>query len=244
MEPNGLPGLPVKIALMQPYFLPYLGYFQLISAVDQFVVYDTIQFTKKGWINRNQFLLNGAAATFSIPIKKASDYLDVADRYLAEDFDPTKTKNQIAGAYRKAPHFSEILPLIERILQYRSTNLFDFILYSLCQCCDYLGITTPIIASSLIESDGQRLQGQARVIEICKKLNGGVYINPPGGRALYAADDFDSQGLKLQFIRPRLRSYQQLGAEFVSSLSILDVLMFNSLDHIKGTLLRDFDLVD
>ncbi len=106
----------MRTAIMQPYFLPYLGYFQLISAVDRFVVYDTIQFTKKGWINRNQMLLNGTATMFSVPVKKDSDYLDVVDRHVADSFDPAKLCNQISGAYRKAPEFDATMPFVEDIL--------------------------------------------------------------------------------------------------------------------------------
>lgn len=234
----------MRIAIMQPYFLPYLGYFQLISAVDRFVIYDTIQFTKKGWINRNQLLRDGAAVMFTLPVRKGSDYLNVVDRHLADDFDPRTLLNQIAGAYRKAPQFAGTMPLIEAILQYRSSNLFDFLLHSLRQCCDHLNIATPLLLSSKVEDGPPRLQGQSRVIDICRRLDGTVYINPPGGRALYAADEFAAQGLGLQFIRPRLRSYPQFGADFVPSLSILDVMMFNAPDQINSTLLRDFDLAD
>jgi hypothetical protein len=234
----------MKIAIMQPYFLPYLGYFQLIAAVDRFVVYDTIQFTKKGWINRNQMLRDGAAVMFTLPVKKGSDYLNVVDRQLADDFDPKTLLSQIAGAYRKAPQFASTMPLIEAILQYRSVNLFDFLLHSLRQCCTHLNIATPLTMSSVVEQGPQHLQGQNRVIDLCKRLDGDVYINPPGGRALYAAVDFKAQGLGLQFIQPRLRSYPQMGADFVPSLSILDVMMFNTPDQINSTLLRDFDLVD
>jgi hypothetical protein len=234
----------MKIAIMQPYFLPYLGYFQLISAVDSFVVYDTIQYTKKGWINRNQMLRNGAAVMVSLPVKKGSDYLDVVDRKLADDFDPKALQNQIAGAYRMAPYFSSTMPLIESILQYRSANLFDFLFHSLRQCCEHLNIATPLMRSSAVEKGPSLLKGQDRVIDICRRLSGDVYINPPGGRALYAAKDFKAERLALQFIRPRLRSYPQIGAGFVPSLSILDVMMFNRPDHINGTLLKDFDLGD
>lgn len=229
---------------MQPYFLPYLGYFQLLSAVDRFVVYDTIQFTKKGWINRNRILRDGAAVTISLPVRKGSDYLNVVDRLLADDFDPKSLQNQISNAYRKAPYFATIMPLMETILQFRSTNLFDFLLHSLRQCCDHLNIITPLLVSSVVEEGRSHLQGQNRVIDICNRLDGDIYINPPGGRALYTTNDFAAHKLKLQFVQPRLRSYPQIGELFVPSLSILDVMMFNTTDYINNTLLRDFELVD
>ncbi|AVC45854.1 wbqC-like family protein (plasmid) [Rhizobium leguminosarum bv. viciae] len=90
----------MKLAIMQPYFFPYIGYFQLIHAVDKFVVYDNIKYTKKGWINRNRILRNGEDYTFSLPIKAASDSLDICDRTLSTEFDRNKLVNQIQGAYR------------------------------------------------------------------------------------------------------------------------------------------------
>ena len=109
---------------MQPYFLPYIGYYQLIAAVDVFVVYDNIKYTKKGWINRNRMLRNGKDVMFSLPLKSDSDRLDVCQRELAVDFDPRQLLNTINGAYRRAPYFSLTSPLIEQIVMYDDRNLF------------------------------------------------------------------------------------------------------------------------
>ena len=114
----------MKLAIMQPYFLPYIGYFQLIAAVDTFIIYDNVKYTKKGWINRNRLLLNGRDAMFSLPLKKDSDYFDIDKRELANEFNPNKLLNQIIGAYRHAPQFKETLPLIEKIIQIPEKNLF------------------------------------------------------------------------------------------------------------------------
>src|SRR5690349_10134683 len=115
----------MKLAIMQPYFFPYIGYFQLINASDLFIVYDNIQYTKKGWINRNRFLQNGKDVLFSIPLKKDSDYLDVRDRDLALDFNKTKLLNQIKAAYQRAPYMNETYPIIEEIIQFDDINLFS-----------------------------------------------------------------------------------------------------------------------
>ena len=96
---------------MQPYFFPYIGYFQLIASVDLFIVYDNIKYTKKGWINRNRILLNGKAVPFSLPLKSASDSLDLRDRELATDIDRERLVNQLYGAYRRAPRNS-VLPAL------------------------------------------------------------------------------------------------------------------------------------
>ena len=111
-----------KIAIMQPYFFPYIGYWQLMNAVDQFVLYDNIQYTKKGWITRNRFLRDGNAIYFSLPIKKDSDYLNICDRYLTDGFEKEASKilRQIKSAYKRAPHFIDAFDLFEDCLIYKN----------------------------------------------------------------------------------------------------------------------------
>ena len=134
----------MKVGIMQPYFLPYIGYFQLIASVDQFIVYDNIKYTKKGWINRNRMLQNGIDVMFSLPLKKDSDSLEVVQRELAADFNRDKLLNQFKGAYRKAPYFGETMHLIERIIRFEDNNLFSYLHHSIIQICKHLGITTDI----------------------------------------------------------------------------------------------------
>lgn len=232
----------MKAAIMQPYFLPYIGYFQLISAVDVFVVYDNIQYTKKGWVNRNRYLLNGADATFSLPLKKDSDFLDVRERQLAPDFNKPKFLNQIREAYRKAPHFAETFPLLESVVMQEETNLFSFLLGSLTRVCAHLGIETPIVISSGLDID-HGLHAQDKVLAICDAVGADTYINPIGGTGLYSREDFARRRIDLAFIRSEPLEYPQFGAVFVPWLSILDVLMFNPATHVRDTLLPRYQLV-
>src|SRR6185312_7130583 len=134
----------MRLAIMQPYFLPYIGYYQLISSVDTFVVYDNIKYTKKGWINRNRFLLNGSDAIFSLALKKASDSLNIAARELSPDFDRNKLLNQLKGAYSAAPYFSETCVLLERIVGFNENGLFPFVLNSIRETCTVLGLKAKI----------------------------------------------------------------------------------------------------
>lgn len=225
----------MKIAIMQPYFLPYIGYFQLIASVDQFVIYDNIKYTKKGWINRNRILVNGADEYITLPLKKGSDFLDVDQRELAEGFDEERKKivRKVAQTYRKAPQYDVVFPLIQRILEHPATNLFQYILNSIREVCAFLGVDTPIIISSSIAADHQ-LKSQERVIAICKALDASVYINPPGGVDLYSEEDFRQQNIELRFLQTGGISYQQFGNEFISNLSILDVMMFNTVEEIRN----------
>ena len=227
----------MKLAIMQPYFLPYIGYFQLMNAADEFVVYDNIEFTKKGWINRNRILVNGTDAYITLPLRKDSDYLDVKARYLAEIWPAERKKmlNRIAQSYRKSPYFSAAYPVIEKCVLHEDPNLFGFILHSLDAIKGYLGIQTQFVISSAITID-HTLKSEQKVIEICRARNAGTYINPIGGVGLYSKDNFNSVDIKLNFLRADDIQYRQFDNDFIPSLSIADVMMFNSKETITAML--------
>ena len=232
----------MKLAIMQPYFLPYIGYYQLIAAVDVFVVYDNIKYTKKGWINRNRMLLNSQDAMFSLPLKKDSDSLDVVQRELAADYSRERLLNQFKGAYSQAPHFAETFALLERIVLSKENNLFRYIHHALVETCAHLRIDTEIRVSSGIGID-HNLKGQEKVLALCRALGADTYINAIGGTELYSREEFGSQGVELKFIKSRPYSYAQFGATFVPWLSIIDVLMFDSLEQIIQTLHDGYELI-
>lgn len=232
----------MKAAIMQPYFLPYIGYFQLIAAVDRFVVYDRIKYTKKGWINRNRLLVDGRDAMFSLPLKAASDGLDVAERELAPNFDRRKLLNQFAGAYRRAPQFEPTYALLESIVNHPADNLFDYIHHSLTNVCAHLELRTPLTVSSSLGFDNS-LKGPEKVLDICAALGANHYLNPIGGTELYDKGEFAAKGVQLQFLRAQPFEYPQFGAAFVPWLSIVDVLMFNPLAAIRARLYGAFDLL-
>ena len=217
----------MRVAIMQPYFLPYIGYFQLINAADTFVVYDNIQYTKKGWINRNRFLCNHMDAVFSIPLKKDSDFLNVDQREIAASYDRAKLIHQLRAAYQKAPYFSEAMSVIESVIRHPETNLFRYIRQSIVAVCEYLNIHSKIVDSSTIDID-HSLKAQNKVIAICEALGASVYVNPIGGTSLYSTATFAERGMDLQFLKSTPFEYPQLGKPFVPWLSILDVMMFNA----------------
>ncbi|HBA54164.1 WbqC family protein [Syntrophorhabdus aromaticivorans] len=229
----------MKIGIMQPYFFPYIGYFQLMNAVDEFVVYDNIEFTKKGWINRNRILANGKDYFVTIPLKKDSDYLDVRDRCLADSWPSGRAKmlNRMKEAYRKAPQFDVVYPVIERCLHFEDANLFNFIFYTLTQVKAYLGISTFFIKSSAIPID-HTLKAEKKVIAICKARNADVYVNPIGGIELYTKDEFKNQGIDLYFLKADGFEYKQFNNGFIPWLSIIDVMMFNSKETITNMLMQ------
>ncbi len=228
---------------MQPYFLPYLGYFQMMNACDKFVVYDNIQFTKKGWIHRNRMLLNGKDVMFSLPLKNDSDFLNVDQRYLGENYEKEKNKilGQIRSSYTKAPLFKTVYPVIEDIFNESERNLFVFIFNSLKKIADYLSILTPLVVSSTLDID-HSLKGKYKVMELTKKLGADTYINPIGGVDMYDKQEFAENGITLHFHKMKQLIYPQFANDFIPYLSILDVMMFNDKTTIAGYL-SEFDLL-
>lgn len=224
---------------MQPYFFPYYGYFQLISLVDQFVIYDDIKYTKKGWINRNRILVNGQIKNISLPLKKGSDSLDIKNRTISPDFNKKKLLNQIYGAYSSAPHFESAFQMVEKVLLNKEENLFNFLYSSLEMICNELHLDTKfVISSKITEAMESRLKGEQRVLSTCLALGASEYINLPGGTELYCVNNFNTHKIKLSFIKPNIFEYPQSGLEFIPSLSIIDVMMFNSIETIRQQLLR------
>lgn len=232
----------MRLAIMQPYFLPYIGYFQLIAAVDTLIVYDNIKYTKKGWINRNRMLQSGKDVMFSLPLKSDSDSLDVCERELAADFNRDKLLNQIKSAYRQAPYFEQTFPLVEQIVRHEDANLFRFLHHAIVKTCEHLGITTEIRKSSGIAID-HKLKGQDKVIALCEAVGATTYVNTSGGMELYSKETFRERGIELKFIKSKPFEYAQFGAEFVPWLSIIDVMMFNPIEAIRACITTNYELI-
>lgn len=229
-------GTSMKLGIMQPYVFPYIGYFQLINLVDQFVIYDDVQYMKGGWINRNRILVNGQAQFVSLPVKKSNLESKINQREFADDWQHHKKKiiKQVQGAYVKAPHLDPVSDLVSRCFAFDDPNVARFITHSLKLCCEYLGIETPFILSSDLDK-ADDLDAQQRVLAICKLLDATQYVNPIGGMDLYDKQVFSENGLALSFIETKPHEYPQFTKhEFVPFLSIIDVMMFNSPDEIRG----------
>ena len=232
----------MKIAIMQPYFLPYIGYFQLINTVDKFVILDNIQFIKQGWINRNKLLQNNRDKYFTIPIKKSSFNSNIIDREISGEYKKKKILNQFYNAYQKAPYFEEIFPLLERIILYSNQNLFSYVFHSISGICEYLCINTELTLSSSINID-HHLKKEKKVIEICKFFKSKLYVNSSGGEKIYRINDFNKFNINIKFLHSLEFKYKQYNSNyFVPNLSIVDVLMFNSKKIIKEKIINNFIL--
>ena len=223
----------MTLGIMQPYFMPYIGYWQLMAAVDTYVIYDDVNYIKKGWINRNNILVNNDKQMFTISLNGASQNKLINEITIADDF--TKLRKTIHMAYHKAPYYNEVVALLDKIFSYQSSNLADFIANSIELVCQYLDIQTKIIMSSDIEKDNS-LKGQDKILEICKLLNADTYYNAIGGQELYDKSVFEKENIKLCFLKSDIPEYSQYKNAFVPGLSIIDVLMFNSPIEVKQML--------
>lgn len=229
-----------RIAIMQPYIFPYIGYWQLIKAVDEFVLLDDVNYIMRGYINRNTILVNGQLYRFTIPISKASQnklIMHTKLNFNREQKD--KFLHTIHLAYHRAKSYDSVMPLIEEIINNQQDDLTAYIEYSVKVISGYLNIGTKITRSSEIDKD-PALKAQDRIIEICKKENADVYVNPCGGRKLYQQENFEKNDIKLYFLDPDMNNiiYSQNQNDFQSSLSIIDILMFNEKEKIYEFLER------
>ncbi len=230
----------MKLGIMQPYFLPYIGYFQLINAVDEYVIYDDVNYIKRGWINRNKMLLNGNDFLFTINLVDASQNKLINEVELSDN--QPKLLKTIEAAYKKAPFFSDVFPMIDEIVCYENKNLAKYTANSVIKVCKYLEMNTKFIFSSDIKEKNNSLKCQEKIIEICNILQAKQYINAIGGMELYDRALFERIGIDLHFLKPKPIEYKQFGHPFVCNLSILDVLMFNSVEQIR-TFLLQYELV-
>jgi hypothetical protein len=177
----------------------------------------------------------------TIPLKKDSDYLNICERSIADNFNRKKILNQIEDAYRNAPYFNDTFELFKQSINTNQFNLFNLIYDSINAICGYLKIKTELIPSSQVTIN-HSLKGKEKVIQICKTLGAEVYINSIGGMKLYDKNEFMQNGIELKFLQIRIAEYKQFQNEFVPNLSIIDVLMFNSIERVKE-MLNEYELI-
>jgi hypothetical protein len=230
----------MRTGIMQPYFLPYIGYFQLINAVDKYVIYNDVQYIKGGWINRNRLLLNGKDFMFNLILYGASPKKMINEISVAEN--PNSLLRTIQSAYGKSPQFQNIFPLMESIINFIDKKLDKYIENSLIQIAQYLNCNTEFIFSSDVKEKDGLLKGKDKVLNICSVLGATEYYNAIGGQELYNKTEFENHGIKLSFLKTQPIKYKQFKNEFIPNLSILDVLMFNSAEEVKE-MLNEFELI-
>jgi WbqC-like protein family len=228
----------VKLAIMQPYMFPYIGYFQLINAVDTFVFFDDVNFISKGWINRNNILLNGTRHLITLELRGPSIFKHINQIEIGKN--RHKILSTIYHAYAKAPYFKKVIPILEDCLNQEDQNLAKFVIYTIKSIASLLNLKTSFVLSSDLNKDNS-LKGQIKIIRICNLLFASQYFNPIGGIELYSRDIFEKENITLSFLRSRNIGYKQFNNEFVPNLSIIDMLMFCPVEAIQ-VFLKEYDL--
>jgi hypothetical protein len=239
----------MKVAIMQPYFFPYIGYFQLMSYAELWVVFDQIQFVNKGWINRNRILHKHHEKEWqyiTLPISQRHRQSKICDLNIANH---QKWRDNILGKLtiyrRQAPHYQETIKFIKECFATEANNLSDILIHILARTADYLAIDTPLILQSELDLDKNSIIHPGDwALMISKALNANEYVNLPGGFRLFSEDKFLNNGIKLNFIQPIPRRYTQFSHDFVRGLSIIDILMWNSLSEIRDMLKNDYRITN
>lgn len=225
-----------RLAIMQPYFFPYIGYWQLMQATDRFVIYDDVNYINRGWINRNRLLINGEPTFITLPLRQASQNKKICDIDVAPASEWLKKMlRMIEVTYKKAPFFHDVLPVVERVLTYENENLADFLAHHLQVMARFMGIETQFVVTSRSYGNSQ-LAAQERIIDICRREQTDVYVNAQGGKELYDAASFSDVGIDLRFIAMRPQSYPQRSSGFTPYLSIIDALMEVGPEQIRSHL--------
>lgn len=230
----------MKIGVMQPYFFPYIGYWQLLKEVDIYVVFDDVNYINRGWINRNRILINGEIKNINLILNKASQNKKINEITIMNNT-MDKLFKKIHYAYVKAPFYKQNICIIDKILNNKKDNLSDFLFDSICMLNKALEINTKIVLSSNIAKNNE-LRGEEKILNICECLKADTYVNAIGGIKLYSAPKFKEHNIELKFLKSIPIKYKQFDDNFQSNLSIIDVLMFNSITNVKE-FLKSYDLI-
>lgn len=250
---------------MQPYFFPYIGYFQGISAVDKYILYENLDYIKEGWMHRNRILIKNGAPTYIIArvLGKSSNRKISEIELDKEVIWKKKMLNTIFLNYKGSEHFEEIFPLIESLILYPADYLFEYNAHLITRICEFLEIPTEIVTKNpdylpieekldAIDEGNysafpeltltQPIKKVARVIEMCKAEKADIFINAIGGTELYDKEEFKKYGIDLFFIKTNAVAYRQFSDRFHPYLSIIDVLMHNGKEKTQA-LLKEFELI-
>jgi WbqC-like protein family len=235
----------MKVAIMQPYFMPYVGYFALIAKSDKFILFDTPQFIRHGWIERNKISKpNGESLYIKVPLEKHSRDTAILSVKI-NNFENWQGKilAQLIPYRKKAKNYSQIIILLNEIFSFKTESIVALNYFALQNICNYLEITTPISIWSELNIEIEEVDTPDEwALNICKALNAKSYYNPEGGLTFFNKDKYDNVGIDLKFMRMHTKQYAQFTNEFLPSLSIIDVLMFNSKEEIHK-MLQDYELI-
>lgn len=227
---------------MQPYFFPYIGYWQLLHTVDRFVIYDDVNYIKGGWINRNRILIHGKPSYLTVPLYQASPNKNICE--ISMQSSPIwrrKMIKSIENTYGQSAFFSDVFPTLEKMISYETDSLVDYLSQHLRTLATFLGIKTEFVVTSRCYQNSD-MTGQERILDICKREGATTYINPQGGQTLYDTETFQDAGIDLKFIAMQSMPYKQRVTGFVPCLSIIDALMEIGLPGLEQHI-EEYDLI-
>lgn len=233
----------MKLAIMQPYFLPYIGYFQLVSAVDHFVFYDDVNFIKRGWINRTNIIAKEGKQMLSISLSHSSQNKLINEIELAGSQD--KILRSIQNSYRKAPFYNDVFPILESCIKAPYALISEYAANSIKTISNYIGLSVEFSFSSKFHNSTTGYEKARRLMDICRKENADTYVNPKGGMAIYTKEEFLKVGIDLYFLNTKEVDYSQQPIRkdsFEPNLSIIDVLMFNDREKVMQ-MLENYELI-
>jgi WbqC-like protein family len=214
-----------RIAIVQSNYIPWRGYFDLIDSVDEFVLLDDAQYTKRDWRNRNRIKTAQGTRWLSIAVQVSGRFTQrICDTRVADERWATSHWLTIRQAYAKAPHFEAEAPLIEELLATASSPLLSEInRHLLSGLCDRLGITTPLTPSMELDPQGTKSE---RLLNICLKTNGTTYVSGPAARAYLDEERFRQQGVNVAWFEYGLYpEYDQVHPPFDGHVSVVDLLL-------------------
>lgn len=235
----------MKIGIMQPYFFPYLGYFSLIKNTDYFVIFDTPQYIRRGWVNRNRILdAKGEATYITVPIVSTERDTVIKDIEISyEKKWLEKIKGQMTVYKKKAPYYKKIIKFIDDIEEKNFKYLSELNIYTLEKVCEYLEIPYKYDVFSKMDLKIDEVkEADEWALNITKALGYDTYVNPPGGMSFFDRDKYLANNINLEFLKINLKPYIQRTGRFEEGLSILDVMMFLDPKEINS-LLDDFEIL-
>lgn len=228
----------MKLAIMQPYFFPYLGYFSLIDLSERFILFDTVQFIRHGWIERNRILKpNGEFLYIKVPLEKHSRNTLIKEIKIRHENWREKIVEQLVPYKKNAPYYQQTLNVIKSSWNIETDSIVKLNENILKTVCTYIGIKTSIeVWSELGITIDNICEPDEWALEICKKMNANTYYNPIGGIGFFKTQKYTDQSIEIYFLKSVPKLYNQFGNKFMENLSIIDVMMFNSINQIQSML--------
>lgn len=234
------------LSITQPYFFPYLGLFQLIHATDRLIVFDTVKYRKRSWMNRNRILHPNKSFNYiTMPVKRKPENTAICDiEIVGGDGWKEKILGQFSVYAKRAPHYREVRDLITDCFSVKETMYAPLCLEYMSKICEYLRLDFQYDFFSVMDVEIKKVKEPGEwSFYICKELKAKRYLNMPAGVSIFNENLFSENGIELLFLDPRLRSYQQFNKDFSSHLSILDVLMWNSIEEVREMIVEDYGLL-